>query len=523
MPPDPLTLQDAARLATLIAQVLADENPTAALGQQVADLDQEQQPAFVAALYESLCYRVDVREYWLQYRMWKVYQALGPARADAAFAHAAAVARMHPEGSGSGQAFRDMFAMLRRQGRDRDALALFRYQMQHLPDQPAAEQAEIAEICRRLEPAATAPEPVATPSADTARVHPVFPAQDRPPWSCALFGRRMPYALAPLMAGMHRPAIAVTEFTDAEVLLHRNAIVVLDQAGAVREASSVAEFPHEIRAWFDRQEALGHSFPVHEAEEAVLLSDRYAIPNICHALLDHLTRLAIYQRLGVDTGTALVIAPEARLPAQREILQRAGVTAHLGTDRIARVRARRLWVSSNCRDLRHAAHLGAPWAVGFIQATLGGRGTKGWRRLYLSRADAAVRRVTNEAEVVALLEPHGFEAMELGRMPYAAQIAAFKQASHVIAPHGAGLTHLVLCPPGAQVLEIFHPLYSNPAFAMQVAAAGLCYAAMLGRDWQSDAPEWSEPSADDIGSSRFLDRHMRVDLGLLSRYLATLT
>ena len=105
------------------------------------------------------------------------------------------------------------------------------------------------------------------------------------------------------------------------------------------------------------------------------------------------------------------------MPAQREMLRRAGVTAYLGTDRIARVRARRLWVSCNCRSLYHAAHLGAGWAIEFIHQTLGGRGSKGWRRLYLSRADAAVRHVVNENEVVALLEPRGFEVIMPGRMP----------------------------------------------------------------------------------------------------------
>jgi capsular polysaccharide biosynthesis protein len=101
-------------------------------------------------------------------------------------------------------------------------------------------------------------------------------------------------------------------------------------------------------------------------------------------------------------------------------------------------------------------------------------------------------------------------------------VAAFKQASHIVAPHGAGLTHLVLCPRGARVLEIFHPLYSSPCYAMQMEAAGLDYAAMLGRDWESDAPEWNDPALADIGDSTYLERHMRVDLPLLANYLATI-
>jgi len=194
------------------------------------------------------------------------------------------------------------------------------------------------------------------------------------------------------------------------------------------------------------------------------------------------------------------------------------VTAYLGTAGGARLRARRLWVSSNCRNLCHAAHFGADWAVRFLRETLGGPGVKGWRRLYLSRGDVAARRVGNEAEVMALLDAHGFEAIMPGRMPYDAQLAAFRQASHVIAPHGAALTHLILCPPGAHVLELFHPLYGTADFAMQAAPAGLDYAAMLARDWESDAPHWNDPARAEVAGSR---RHMRVDLPTLSRYLAT--
>jgi capsular polysaccharide biosynthesis protein len=185
------------------------------------------------------------------------------------------------------------------------------------------------------------------------------------------------------------------------------------------------------------------------------------------------------------------------------------------------VRARRLWVSGNCRALVHPAHLGAAWALDFVRQTLGGQGRKGWRRLYLSRADAGGRRVANEEEVMALLEPHGFEAIVPGRMSYDAQLAAFRHASHVIGAHGAALTHLVLCPPGAHVLEMFHPLYGTCAYAAQAEAAGVRYAALVARDWDSDTPYWNDPAVHAGTPSRFGDRHIRVDIDTLSRYLAT--
>jgi len=519
---DGLSPEDEARLAQLVADIIADGEPGRALLDAVTALEPEQKPALIVALYEAVCYRAAVDDYWLQYRVWKAYHALGPAREDAAYSHAAETVRLKPDGTGSGQAFRGMFLFLSRRGRDRDALALFRYQMQHLPEHPAASPSELAPILRRLEPSsAELAAPAVAPRAEAATLQRVVEPGTTPPWTCPVFGGEMPFSLVPFARGMARPAITVAQFADAEALIYRNSIVVVDRFGDVHDAFSVRQFPEQVRAKFLRLEQEGQSFPLHEADDVVVISDEVSLPNICHVLLDHVTRLALYQRAGVDTGRALVIGSEVRIPAQREILRRAGVTNHVGTDRIARVRARRLWVSSNCRQLSHAAHFGADWAVAFVRQILGGQGVKGWRRLYLSRGDVSARQVTNEAEVIALLDAHGFEPIVPGRMSYDAQLAAFRQASHVVAAHGAGLTHILLCPPGAQVLEMFHPLYGTSAYAMQAAACGIHYAAMVARDWESDAPHWNNPALADVSTSKFLERHIRVDLETLSRYLAT--
>ena len=520
--PDPSALSPdmAVRLAAVVASVLAAPVPAQALYDVVVELDTEQNPALSAALYEAVCYRIGDCGYWLHSRMVQVYRLLGPAREDAAFYHAATVARLQPDWSGSDYAFRFMFLYLVRRGREREALDLFRHQMRYLPEHPAAAPDELAPILRRLEPQVAPGPRLHRPEA--LRLHPVVAAEARPPWTCPVFGGDLPYALKPLTQGVVRPEIVVAEFADAEVLMVRETLVVVDRFGDVHEQFSIGDYPALLHANFLRQEAAGQSVPLHAAEDAVVIADIYGLANICHALFDQITRLALYRRAGVATGQALVIGAEARIAAQREILRRAGVTAHLGTTQMQRVRARRLWVSSNCRDLRHAAHFGAAWAVSFAQATLGGQGTKGWRRLYLSRADAGMRRVANEDAVMALLEPHGFECIVPGGMPYEAQLAAFRQASHVIAPHGAGLAHLILCPQGAHVLEIFHPLYGSAAYAQQVAACGLHYAAMLARDWEFDTPEWNDPNVSDVHQNRYQARHMRVDLPTLSRYLATL-
>jgi capsular polysaccharide biosynthesis protein len=522
--PDPaLSPSDEALLAELVGRVVSAPAPAETLENIVAELEQAQKPAVAAALYESVCYLVPIGGYWLHFRMAKAYRALGHGRETPAFYHAATAVRLHPDWSGADQAFRHMFQFYRNRGLDRAALDLFRYQMRFVPQHPSAKPDELAPILRRLgEASALAPVPRNPAGEDAFRLHPVIAEETRPATIFPAFGGPLPYALAPLAQPMARPAIAVGEFSDAEVLLYLNAIVVVDRDGNVAEDFCVGDYPQAIRAKVAALEREGAQTPLREVEEAAIISDIFPAPNVCHFLCDQITRLDLYQRLGVDTGRALVIGPEARLPAQDNILRRAGVTDYLGTDHIVRVRARRLWVSGNCRALRHAAHLGAEWAVAFCQRILGGRGSKGWRRLYVSRDDARVRRVINEDAVMAVLEPLGFEKIVPGTMPHEAQIAAFKQASHIVAPHGAALAHLALCPPDAQALEIFHPLYGTAAYAMQAAAAGIRYAAMLARDWESDAPAWNDPTQVEVGESLYLERHIRVDLGTLSEYVGTI-
>ena len=53
------------------------------------------------------------------------------------------------------------------------------------------------------------------------------------------------------------------------------------------------------------------------------------------------------------------------------------------------------------------------------------------------------------------LELLGFQRAILADMPIADQIALFRQAEIVVAPHGAGLAHIAWCKPGTKIIEFF--------------------------------------------------------------------
>lgn len=100
----------------------------------------------------------------------------------------------------------------------------------------------------------------------------------------------------------------------------------------------------------------------------------------------------------------------------------------------------------------------SPWAVRQLADRLSRAvpqpATKLPRRLYLSRRGVVSRGVSNEAEVLNLLAPDGFVLIQPETLSLAEQIALFRDATHVVAPHGASLTNLLHMRQGS-VLELF--------------------------------------------------------------------
>ena len=64
-----------------------------------------------------------------------------------------------------------------------------------------------------------------------------------------------------------------------------------------------------------------------------------------------------------------------------------------------------------------------------------------------------------------LLLPNALEPVWLERLPLAKQIDLFHTAECVVGPHGAGLTNLMFCRPGAVAVEISTPLRVLPCFS----------------------------------------------------------
>ncbi|MFD1468004.1 glycosyltransferase family 61 protein [Hymenobacter caeli] len=96
-------------------------------------------------------------------------------------------------------------------------------------------------------------------------------------------------------------------------------------------------------------------------------------------------------------------------------------------------------------------------------------------RLYVSRAGR--RRIENEAELVAMLERHGFTVMEDRPRTLAEQLTLYHRASFIVGPHGASFSNIIWCQPGAHLFEIFAPDYAPDFFLYLAQLAGVGYSA----------------------------------------------
>jgi len=252
-----------------------------------------------------------------------------------------------------------------------------------------------------------------------------------------------------------------------------------------------------------------------------IIGDRFCGPmNICHFMLDHLTRVALYDRFA--PGAKILLADPGEM--YRNIVARAGLSDRLVEASAKRfsIRAGRLLASSNLvADLRHPGHMGASWAIDFLRRTFAiGTVRRGQsRRVFISRADSKSRNILNWAEIEPLLSERGFEIMTLSHLSLAEQAALFAEAECVAGVHGAGLTNVIFAPPGLRVLEILPQMVASQTYWYLCHAAGHRYSAMVAGDPELPRPDYRDWSH----QVHFNNRDIVIDPARFEGFLDRLT
>ncbi len=102
------------------------------------------------------------------------------------------------------------------------------------------------------------------------------------------------------------------------------------------------------------------------------------------------------------------------------------------------------------------------------------------KRVYVDRRRAWARRLSNEDEVVATLTRYGFVPVCLEDLGLIEQMALFRQADVIVAPHGAGLTNIVFSRPGCRVVELVMDAYLHEGFRRLAAVRKISYDCVIG-------------------------------------------
>ena len=193
-----------------------------------------------------------------------------------------------------------------------------------------------------------------------------------------------------------------------------------------------------------------------------------------HWLLDELPRLLALHAAGDLADAATILAHAGSEPAATAF-GRLGIPGRvIAAGRATFFAAGPLIVPS------YVGRPGFPRPEGLMAlrdfaAGLGRDAAGAGEKIYVSRAGARRRRVVGEEALRAALEARGFVTVRLEERSWAEQIALFRAARVVVAPHGAGLANLVFCAAETRVVELFARDYVNPGYWRVAALGGLDY------------------------------------------------
>jgi len=200
-----------------------------------------------------------------------------------------------------------------------------------------------------------------------------------------------------------------------------------------------------------------------------------------HFLFDSISRGFLLNECGVHFGDFNhIIVNNLESPFQRELLIKLGVRPSqlvcLATSKTIR-----------CDELilpSYPSGLGQyhPGALNWLRKTFlpSASNSRLAERIFISRSMAKSRRIVNESEIDEVLVRHGFRKIFLERLPILEQFSLFSTASHIIAPHGAGLANLAFASEGARVLELFARGSLNACYWTLSNYVGIEYQCFLG-------------------------------------------
>lgn len=267
----------------------------------------------------------------------------------------------------------------------------------------------------------------------------------------------------------HRPPLDILTFENVYFLYDDTGYAIFDESGVSSHSRTLPSFSvSDVQA-----EVIDKGF---------FAGDRFNQPNICHGVLDHTGRALLAKHCGVKSEH--VIFPESGYEYVRSIRERlvAG-SREIPMKTPYFFKELSFLADSGSPDYRHPARVCdrralRPLASAFAAEGLADQASP--KKIYVSRADASLRRIENEAGVAAMLESQGFVSVQMTGKSALEQARLFHNADIIVTPHGAALTSLLFCRPGTEVIELHNAQRGTAAFYLLAISMGLKYKAVFG-------------------------------------------
>jgi len=128
----------------------------------------------------------------------------------------------------------------------------------------------------------------------------------------------------------------------------------------------------------------------------------------------------------------------------------------------------------------------------------------GTTKIYVSRSDANVRRLTNEDAILNSPRFSGFNVVKAADMSWSDQLALFGECRVLMGAHGAGLANMAFMPAGGTIVEILSPARLWPTFKAMAARHGHSYYCVVGDGYDTSQTAQRRGGNEDFSCSREL-------------------
>lgn len=330
---------------------------------------------------------------------------------------------------------------------------------------------------------------------------------------------KVPAAINPRSWGLYRLENATILYDTAE-------FVVLDEDERPIPALSTKYYAHVFfsenfrKCMIEKEELEKVVDSYAELSDAVYIQDLVRQPNYCHWMLDQLPRTRHYEK-----NQNIIMYKLA--PFMKNILELAGMPSenvHVMGERSV-VRVKQLSIeSSMAKDFFHPCQDMNTDLIEYLKNIFQNKNNNENvvelssdknhpKFVYLSRDKTDRRKISNEKELLDVLEKYNFTTIYSEELSMSEQVALFEHASVIVSPHGAGLTNIVFSK-DLTLIEIFNQNYGTPTFYLMAALMGFNYQHLLGTN-----PLLSESERQKVGLAQLQCDDIEVDLPKLEEVL----